>query len=389
MKLNFYEKLSAFSDFNEVTESRYFTEVPDEWHVVMTDVSDSSEAIKNGKYRDVNILGAASISVIKDEIEMDFPYAFGGDGATLLLPKKVLKKSLILLQQLSKIAKEQFNLHLRVGSVPIEQIRKIGATVKVAKHQIKPGKAAAVFIGGGIRKAEEMIKADHSRIEVKEIIGDSISLNSLSCRWQEVPNKRGCVLSLLITTSNEYDFHLYNEILKDLNKITTDLSNYNPVSLEKLRYKSVKECIQTEKRLHSSMFSISFLRRFFEILICVGVFKYKIPPLFFDANRYVKSMRTHADFRKFDDMLRMVIDCSTEEAEQIEHLLKVRHQANQIYYGLNRSESSIMTCYVQGVDHGEHIHFIDGSSGGYSKAAKQMKSQIGEVIKDNQPLKKQ
>ena len=35
-----------------------------------------------------------------------------------------------------------------------------------------------------------------------------------------------------------------------------------------------------------------------------------------------------------------------------------------------------MTCFLQSVNAGEHIHFIDGDNGGYALAAKQMKLQM-------------
>ena len=35
-----------------------------------------------------------------------------------------------------------------------------------------------------------------------------------------------------------------------------------------------------------------------------------------------------------------------------------------------------MTCYVNGLEDGQHIHFIDGGDGGYAVAAKQLKQQL-------------
>ena len=38
-----------------------------------------------------------------------------------------------------------------------------------------------------------------------------------------------------------------------------------------------------------------------------------------------------------------------------------------------------MTCYVNTVQPGDHIHFIDGDDGGYAMAAKEMKAQMKDV----------
>ena len=38
--------------------------------------------------------------------------------------------------------------------------------------------------------------------------------------------------------------------------------------------------------------------------------------------------------------------------------------------------NTLMTCYVNSVTPGNHIHFVDGDNGGYAIAAKELKSQI-------------
>lgn len=35
-----------------------------------------------------------------------------------------------------------------------------------------------------------------------------------------------------------------------------------------------------------------------------------------------------------------------------------------------------MTCYVNNLDEGGHLHFIDGAGGGYTLAAQQLKNQL-------------
>ena len=87
-------------------------------------------------------------------------------------------------------------------------------------------------------------------------------------------------------------------------------------------------------------------------------------------------MRTHADYRKFDDSLRMVIDISVEQNEALRKYLDSLYKEGLIFYGLHQSDDSLMTCYVDDIQEGNHIHFIDGANGGYAMAAKEMKAQI-------------
>jgi hypothetical protein len=56
--------------------------------------------------------------------------------------------------------------------------------------------------------------------------------------------------------------------------------------------------------------------------------------------------------------------------------LDALYDEGRIYYGLHESSQALMTCYVQGLDDGAHVHFVDGGSGGYALAAKQLKRQM-------------
>jgi hypothetical protein len=74
-------------------------------------------------------------------------------------------------------------------------------------------------------------------------------------------------------------------------------------------------------------------------------------------------------------MLRMVIDCTDEEVTQIKLFLDDLFQKGLIFYGTHISQNSLMTCYVEGLNEGQHIHFLDAENGGYTEAAIQMKNQ--------------
>jgi hypothetical protein len=65
-----------------------------------------------------------------------------------------------------------------------------------------------------------------------------------------------------------------------------------------------------------------FFGRVAKIFAAVSIFMHNLNPIYFDANHYVESTGAHADCRKFDDMLRIVIDCSDNQARSITALLK-------------------------------------------------------------------
>ena len=89
---SFYRDLPVCGSFQQVAESSTYAEAPDEWFVVVTDVLNSTEAIDRGNYKEVNIVGALCIIGLTNAAEgFDFPYVFGGDGATALLSPRLAR----------------------------------------------------------------------------------------------------------------------------------------------------------------------------------------------------------------------------------------------------------------------------------------------------------
>ena len=116
----FYSDLPVLTDFVQITNHDNFVAVPDDWLIVITDVVGSTRAIEQGRYKDVNLLGACSIvSVLNIADEVDVPFVFGGDGASLLIPPTLLGETTRSLRAIQTLAKEEFSLSLRVGIVPV------------------------------------------------------------------------------------------------------------------------------------------------------------------------------------------------------------------------------------------------------------------------------
>ncbi|MFT4691058.1 MAG: hypothetical protein ACI9OD_003281 [Limisphaerales bacterium] len=373
----FYLDLPSFSNFRDITADRHFRRVPDDWFVVISDVKGSTKAIEEGRYKDVNTIGAASISVVQNQFKHDSPYSFGGDGATLLVPPGKIDQVTEALMRLASLSNLQFGMELRVGRITAGEVSDDNCSIEVAKHELTAGKCVAVFRGGGLAEAERRIKDDTVKYSVDSAKHDNLELEGLSCRWNPIPNTRGRIMALLVLSRVTPPAKVYQAFLSKLNEIFEGkLDEANPVQIAVMGYKSLEEIYANEKRYHTNRFSWGYLKRLLEILASTLIFKYQIPPLFFNPRRYAASMRMHADYRKFDDMLRMVIDCSEEQAKAIQDYLDEAHRTSQIFYGTHFSDTALMTCYLQDLKDGEHIHFIDGGNGGYAMAAKQLKAQM-------------
>lgn len=375
--LELYDQIPSFSDYAELTVDRHYVRLPADWSVVVADIAGSTEGIAAGRYRDVNTIGAACIAVVLNALgTASVPYVFGGDGASLVLPPDRLEQALRALAALQDTARTQFKMVLRLGVMSIREVEARGGRIEVARYEIKAGRCIALFRGGGLTLAERCIKADPEKYAPACGAG-RYSLEGLSCRWNKIPSRRGQLLSLLVQAPEGPDQAVvYGELLGALQAILDgDMDAANPVDLRQATYKTIRQCVANERRFERTIFSLRFAGRVLEIIACVLVFRLKLPVPTSVPWRYAESMRPHADYRKFDDMLRMVIDCSPAQAAKIEALLEARHAEGALFYGLHPSGHALMTCLVGGLGDGKHIHFIDGDDGGYAMAARQLKSQ--------------
>ncbi len=374
---NFYSELPSFTQFSGVVEEHHFHRVPSDWVVIITDVKGSTRAIEAGRYRDVNMVGASAIACLHNVIgDRDLPFVFGGDGATMVVPPSVLEPLIEEMLALKKHSQESFGLDLRVGAVEVKDIEAEGAEVQVAKFELVPGKVVAVLRGGGVTLADAKVKDPNLPYEIHRDASKEVDLNGLSCRWEPIPSRNGKVLSLLVV-AQPGSTDAYRKVLEDLDSIYHgDMDTANPVSLTKMRYRSLSDCLRSERKNHDSVWSAAYFKGMIGVVYSILVFKMKMPAVFFNSKEYTESIPRHSDYRKFDDALRMIVDCSDTQSKEIRESLEALRKEGLIYFGIHQSDSSLMTCYVRGVDEGKHIHFVDGGDGGYTMASKELKAQM-------------
>ncbi len=156
---DFLRMLPAIERFADVTEAAFYAEVPEDFHVVLTDVRGSTRAIEAGRYRCVNAVGVASIVAVRNATpDLELPYVFGGDGATLLVPESRRAVCEAALRGVRRLARETFELELRVGVVPVRELRAAGHRLEVARFRVSQNVHLAMLRGKGVAEAERWVK---------------------------------------------------------------------------------------------------------------------------------------------------------------------------------------------------------------------------------------
>src|SRR3954466_13359334 len=88
----FYADQRVVSDLADTTRIENCVPLPDDWHVALCDVRNSTIAIQSGRYKNVNTLGAAAITaVLNSSGGLDIPFGFEGDGCVICVPSSMLK----------------------------------------------------------------------------------------------------------------------------------------------------------------------------------------------------------------------------------------------------------------------------------------------------------
>jgi hypothetical protein len=102
----------------------------------------------------------------------------------------------------------------------------------------------------------------------------------------------------------------------------------------------------------------------------------RIPIGGFHEARFRRELVENTDYRKFDDGLRMTVDCPSELADVIDARLEEAQRRGACFFGTHRQLAANLTCFVPSPTGANHVHFVDGASGGYAFAAANLKRNV-------------
>jgi len=383
-KSNFYTKLPIHEDFGCIADVDRFSDFPPDWIIIVTDITQSTIAVNNGKYREVNTIGASVIAAILNIAgDTVIPYVFGGDGATLCIPPELKKSAIDTLAEVQKISLNSFELTLRTGMISVAEVTERGHRLRVARCRMSDYLVSAMFTGDGLEAAETLIKSGVAPIDMTSTQLDIDRQNlfsGLECRWDRIPSRHGETISLIVKTSNSDEYQnaiIYAEVISKIKQIYGTDETHCPLHLSNLNLSLSNKKLQTEFAIRT--FNTSNIRKIFywlkirlQILISKlsDITKNKI--FGFDALKYKSELIKNSDYKKFDGMLRMVISGGAKQREQLCEYLETLESEGKLHFGLHCSDSAQITCLIFNRKQ-QHIHFIDGADGGYTMAAIELK----------------
>ena len=212
----FYGSIPVFRGFGRLMDPAMYSPLPDDWTVGVADIVESTKAIANQRYKAVNMAGAAVIAAVTNALEgREFPFVFGGDGASFAVAPADLARAREALAATATWVREDLDLVMRVALVPVKDIRAQGLDIRVARFGPSANLSYAMFSGGGLGWADAAMKRGEFAVPAAPP-GSQPDLSGLSCRFEEIPATRGLILSVLVVPAKGADPRAFRKVIEDI-----------------------------------------------------------------------------------------------------------------------------------------------------------------------------
>lgn len=375
-EMAFYQQVPVFHHFRSLMDPALYVALPDDWVIGSADIVDSTRAIAAARYKAVNMAGAAVIAAVTNALpDLEFPFVFGGDGACFAVAPEHAGRAGAALAATASWVKADLDLVMRTAMVPVSEIRANGRDVRVARYAASPDVSYAMFSGGGLGWVDTAMKRGEYAVPPASA-GVLPDLTGLSCRFAEIPAARGLILSVLVVPGREAEPAAFRRVIEDVVALvdgSPDAGRPVPPGGPPLNWPP--EGLDYEARAaHRGPLALRRLSLLGYTLFAFLILRFGIKVGGFAPKTYVEQVVANSDFRKYDDALRMVLDCTPELEQELARRLAAAAATGVIRYGLHRQDAAMMTCFTQSPTRGNHVHFIDGARGGYASAASALKA---------------
>jgi hypothetical protein len=229
-----------------------------------------------------------------------------------------------------------------------------------------------VILGAGLRYAEQVLKEDGLVLNLpKTKAGAILDLDGMECRWDLVkpPKNLFEVVCLVAVVRNDaHQSIFYKKVLDKIDEIYGQQQIRNPISPGRLKLQATLGRIKIEMRVKQGKFALWYLIKNWLITLFGKIyFRYDK-----GGKYYLKQLVELSDTLTIDGKISTVISGTAQQRELLVASLNQMEQAGEIIFGWHTNKKSVISCYVRDrLD--QHIHFVDGSEGGYTRAAGMLK----------------
>ncbi|AYL96839.1 DUF3095 domain-containing protein [Mucilaginibacter celer] len=356
--------------------SDLFENVPEDWHIIITDIRNSTQAVQNGEHENVNFVATGSIvTVLNIAFKQDItvPFFFGGDGATFIIPPLIVDEVMKALALYRENTQRNFGLELRTGIVNVKQVYEHGSKLCISKYCTSGNFTIPIVLGNGLSYAEKVIKGDKEDPHQHAAGDGELDLSGMSCRWDKIPPPENTeeVVSLLVVARNEKDQAMvFKDVICHIDEIYGAPEKRQPISIPQLKQNST--FARLRKEMKAQLGEIKVLELLKEWIVMLYSHIYFSTS---DGKKYLKRLVEMSDTLVIDGKINTVISGTSAQRKKLQDVLVKLENEGKLFFGFHVSRESVMSCYVRDLEDG-HIHFVDGAEGGYTKAAGFIKKKL-------------
>jgi hypothetical protein len=359
-----------------------FQSPPDDWHIIIADIENSTAAVQRGAHNDVNLVAAgcltAVLNIARSE-DIEVPFFFGGDGGTFIVPETMLGKALAALRRHNRNSENSFGLSLHLGAVDLAGMRQAGHYILLAKTRIGNGFSKAIVVGDGLMWAERKVKGEDHEPEAETVATPMPDMMGLECRWDRIapPKVENEIVCYLIEACRpEQQLEVYRDVLGRADSIFGTPELRNPLSRNRLRLLISAKKLRREMMARFGHWKWGyFIAQMLKTLTARVLMRSKRKFGSFDGGSYIEELITNADTLTIDGRINTIISATAEQRKEFLQYLDAQEAAGMLVYGHHINRESVMTCYIQSRDKA-HVHFVDGSDGGYTAASRELKAKL-------------
>ena len=165
-------------------------------------------------------------------------------------------------------------------------------------------------------------------------------------------------------------------MLKKIDEIYGSLEHRSPLSVNRLNLLLNLRKVKKEMFVKYGKWKPGyFLHTFLTTLLGIFYFRNNLKLGEIRARDYLLQIIANADTLTIDGRINTIISGRQRQRMELVRYLNEQERQGVLVFGHHISRESVMTCYIEHMN-ADHIHFVDGSDGGYTEAAKQLKKKL-------------
>ncbi len=366
-----------------VRQPKSFSKVPSDWHVVVADVENSTEAVEKGLHNNVNLAATGSVVAVLNSIKSELrnheiPYFFGGDGVTFLIPNEVIIPVMSALDNYKSHVTKNLALTLKIGSLAVSKIYAKDLKIQILKSKVNAHLTIPIILGNGLKFAEKFIKKELGQVDSVSYTTPTVNLTGMECRWDQISprDENNKVVCLLVHCEDEsQQSSVYADVLDIITLVFGNLEERQPITVKRLKLKATVNKIRKEMIARLGRNNLGYLLKHW-LITYFGKFYFAY---FKEGKEYLNKVSQLSDTIMFDGSLNTVMEGNSGQIETLTNYLDLLEREGKIKYGIHSTYASVMSCYVQD-RRDNHIHFVDATEGGYTSAAVIFKSKFDQEL---------